>query len=160
SPPMRTSTARWTAMCAAARPMSGSAPRSMRPRVSSPEGGRGMYTTMHDRRPAVPSRRQFLKTTAAAAGALVVATYIDFGRKAQAATMQDGPMPNAFVRIAPDNSVTVIIKHLDMGQGNTTGLATIVADELDADWAQVRTEFAPANAALYNNLFFGPVQGT
>ena len=68
--------------------------------------------------------------------------------------------PNAFIRIAPDNTVTVMIKHLDMGQGNTTGLATIVADELDADWAQMRTEFAPANAELYNNLLFGPVQGT
>ena len=69
-------------------------------------------------------------------------------------------MPNAFVRIAPDNTVTVLIKHLDMGQGNTTGLTTIVAEELDADWAQMRAEFAPADAKLYNNLFFGPVQGT
>jgi isoquinoline 1-oxidoreductase beta subunit len=100
-----------------------------------------------------------LQSSAIAAGALVVGTHVNFG-KAFAATAKDGPMPNAFVRITPDNTVTVIIKHLDMGQGNTTGLATIVADELDADWAQVRTEFAPANAELYNNLLFGPVQGT
>jgi isoquinoline 1-oxidoreductase beta subunit len=53
-----------------------------------------------------------------------------------------------------------MIKHLDMGQGNTTGLATILADELDADWATVRTAFAPADAALYNNMLMGPVQGT
>ncbi|WP_163574870.1 molybdopterin cofactor-binding domain-containing protein, partial [Klebsiella pneumoniae] len=44
--------------------------------------------------------------------------------------------PNAFVRIAADDTVTVIVKHLDMGQGNTTGLATILADELDADWSR------------------------
>ena len=56
--------------------------------------------------------------------------------------------------------MTVTIKHLDMGQGNTTGLATIVADELDADWSQIRTAFAPANADLYNNLLMGPIQGT
>ncbi|WP_204313094.1 hypothetical protein, partial [Stenotrophomonas maltophilia] len=56
--------------------------------------------------------------------------------------------------------MTVIVKHLDMGQGNTTGLATILADELDADWSRVRTEFAPADAKLYGNLLMGPVQGT
>src|SRR6202023_4187429 len=75
-------------------------------------------------------------------------------------TVQDAPMPNAFIRIAPDNTVTVLVKHLDKGQGVTTGLTTIVADELDADWAQMRAEFAPANAALYNNLLFGSIQAT
>ncbi len=64
------------------------------------------------------------------------------------------------MRIAADDTVTVVIKHLDMGQGNTTGLATIVAEELDADWAQMRATFAPADASLYNNLAFGPIQGT
>src|SRR5919199_1571426 len=68
--------------------------------------------------------------------------------------------PNAFVRVAPDNTVTVLAKHLEMGQGSYTGLATIVAEELDADWSQVRVESAPADAKLYNNLAFGPVQGT
>lgn len=110
---------------------------------------------------AEASRRQFLKGSAATAGALVVGTFVDFGAgSGMAATMQDGPMPNAFVRIAPDNTVTVLIKHLDKGQGVATGLTTIVADELDADWAQMRAEFAPSNAALYNNLLFGPIQAT
>ena len=46
-----------------------------------------------------------------------------------------GPLaPNAFVRVGTDNLVTVICKHHEMGQGNTTGLASLVADELDADW--------------------------
>src|SRR5262249_16856757 len=45
-------------------------------------------------------------------------------------------------------------------QGVATGLTTIVAEELDADWAQMRSAFAPADPALYNNLFFGPFQAT
>lgn len=68
--------------------------------------------------------------------------------------------PNAFLRIAEDNSVTVISKHLEMGQGTYTGLATIVAEELDADWSKVRVESAPADAKRYNNLSWGPMQGT
>jgi len=68
--------------------------------------------------------------------------------------------PNAFLRIGADNTVTVISKHLEMGQGTYTGLATIVAEELDADWKTVRVEGAPADARRYSNLFFGPAQGT
>jgi isoquinoline 1-oxidoreductase beta subunit len=111
------------------------------------------------------SRRAFLAGAAASAGALVIGASIGFPRFAALAagprSAAAGPArPNAFIRIAPDNSVTVIIKHLDMGQGTTTGLATIVADELDADWAQIRTEFAPAHAELYSNAFMGAIQGT
>ncbi|ODV04029.1 MAG: twin-arginine translocation pathway signal protein [Thiobacillus sp. SCN 63-57] len=68
--------------------------------------------------------------------------------------------PNAFLRIGTDNTVTVLSKHLEMGQGTYTGLATILADELDADWNRVRVEGAPADAKRYNNLFWGPAQGT
>ena len=68
--------------------------------------------------------------------------------------------PNAFLRIGTDNTVTVLSKHLEMGQGTYTGLATILADELDADWNTVRVEGAPADAKRYNNLFWGPAQGT
>lgn len=107
----------------------------------------------------VPSRRQFL-LSAAAAGVLIVAARPEFIELAEAATPNDPPAPNDFIKIAADNSVTVVVKHLDKGQGVTTGLATIVADELDADWAQIRTEFAPADAARYNNLLFGKIQGT
>jgi isoquinoline 1-oxidoreductase beta subunit len=76
-----------------------------------------------------------------------------------AAQSGDGEL-NAFVSVASDNTVTVTIKHLDKGQGVTTGLTTIVAEELDADWAQVRWEFAPADRNIYNNLGWGAVQGT
>ena len=66
---------------------------------------------------------------------------------------------NAFVRVAPDGIVTVLSKHLEMGQGPYTGLATIVAEELDADWSQMRTAAAPADDKVYANLAFG-LQGT
>jgi isoquinoline 1-oxidoreductase beta subunit len=68
--------------------------------------------------------------------------------------------PNAFVRIGTDNSVTVIAKHVEMGQGSYTGIATVLADELDADWSLVRVESAPADAKRYANLAFGTMQGT
>ena len=72
----------------------------------------------------------------------------------------NGPLaPNQFVRVGTDNLVTVICKHHEMGQGNTTGLASMAADELDADWALVRTEYAPSDAKLYANLAFD-LQGT
>lgn len=68
--------------------------------------------------------------------------------------------PNAFLRIGTDNTVTVLSKHLEMGQGTYTGLATLLAEELDADWKTVRVEGAPADARRYNNLFWGQAQGT
>ena len=72
-----------------------------------------------------------------------------------------GPLaPNPFVRIGTDNLVTVVCKHHEMGQGNLTGLTSLVAEELDADWSQMRSEAAPADATRYNNLAFGPMQGT
>jgi isoquinoline 1-oxidoreductase beta subunit len=67
--------------------------------------------------------------------------------------------PQAFVRIDTDDTVTVFSKHTEMGQGVYTGLATLVAEELDADWDQIRVEGAPANVALYSNLRWG-FQGT
>jgi len=98
------------------------------------------------------SRRGFIKIAAGAG--LVIGLPVEFSRAAV------GPFaPNPFVRVAPDNTVTVIIKHLDKGQGVATGLSSLVAEELDADWSQVRAEFAPADVGKYKNLFFG-IQGT
>lgn len=107
------------------------------------------------------SRRDFLKNTAAVG--LVFGLQLAANKKAAAADVGEvAPgafAPNAFVRIAPDNVVTLVIKHHEMGQGATTGLATILAEELDAELAAVNIEYAPANAALYKNLAFGS-QGT
>jgi isoquinoline 1-oxidoreductase subunit beta len=105
------------------------------------------------------SRRGFLKSAAATAAGLTIGFYWSSPlSRALADTVKDFA-PNAFLRIAPDNSVTVIAKHLEMGQGAYTGLATVVAEELDADWAQIRVESAPADASKYANLAFG-MQGT
>ncbi len=120
-----------------------------------------MITDILPRQSARPTRRDLLKNSAALGGALLIATHIPVPAYAEDAPAAPKfvPMPNAFIRIAPDDTVTVIIKHLDKGQGVTTGLTTIVAEELDADWGQMRAEFAPANTALYANLAFG-MQGT
>jgi len=103
-------------------------------------------------------RRNFLRLSAGAGAGLVIGAHPP-ALPAQAAAATGAGNFTPFLRIAPDNSVTVIVKHLDKGQGIATGLATLVADELDADWAQIKPEFAPANTEVYKNLFLG-VQGT
>ena len=121
-------------------------------------------TTDLDLKDAVrPSRRTFLKAAGAfaAVGLTIGFEWAGTGRRALAATMPDATFaPNAFLRVAPDNSVTVIAKHVEMGQGAYTGIATIVAEELDANWQDVRVESAPADAKRYANLAFGTIQGT
>lgn len=105
------------------------------------------------------SRRTFLKLSG---GGLVLGLAsvplvgLNNPSSAQAATGALAADP--FVKISADNTVTVIIKHLDMGQGAATGLATLVAEELDAGWAQIRTEFAGSDPIKYKNLEFG-IQG-
>jgi isoquinoline 1-oxidoreductase subunit beta len=106
------------------------------------------------------SRRAFLKTAAATAAGLTIGFHWSGPLSRALADTSKDFAPNAFLRIAPNNSVTVIAKHLEMGQGTYTGLATIVAEELDADWAQIRVESAPADASKYANLAFGTIQGT
>ena len=113
--------------------------------------------------PTSPTRRDFLKSSAATAAALTIGFEwtLSTRRAVAAATSASAPFaPNAFLRIGADNSITVIAKHLEMGQGSYTGIATIVAEELDADWARVRVESAPADAKRYANLVFGTIQGT
>ncbi len=65
---------------------------------------------------------------------------------------------NTFVKIGPDGTVTVVVKHFEMGQGTSTGLTTLVAEELNVAWDQVAVEFSPSNKN-YINLAFGG-QGT
>ena len=101
------------------------------------------------------TRRRLLQSAALAGATLVVGFRLG-GRPADAA---EGLPPDAFVRIAPDNTVTIIGKHIEFGQGSSTGLAAILAEELDADWSQIRVEAAPADTARYKNLLLG-VQGT
>ncbi|HSM06358.1 MAG TPA: xanthine dehydrogenase family protein molybdopterin-binding subunit [Longimicrobiales bacterium] len=103
------------------------------------------------------TRRNFVKITALAGGGLLVGVYGcgDGGSDLPAGTFE----PNALLRVDPDGTVTVISKHLEMGQGAYTGLATLVAEEMDADWSRVRVVAAPADPERYANLLFG-IQGT
>jgi isoquinoline 1-oxidoreductase beta subunit len=102
------------------------------------------------------SRRGFLKAGAAASGGLVLGFMLPAGgRLARAA--EGKPIvyaPNAFLRVAPDNSVTVLVNRLEFGQGVHTSLPMVIADELDADWSQMRAELAPAGEP-YKDPAFG-----
>ncbi len=103
------------------------------------------------------SRRDFLKTSAAAGGGLLISLYLPNLAKAadNFPAAPAGPYkPNAFVRIGTDDIVTVIINKAEMGQGPYTSLSMLVAEELDADWSKVRYESAPVDAA-YNHPVFG-----
>jgi len=102
------------------------------------------------------SRRRFLQAGAAAAGGLVIGFHLPArGRGARAAAEA---VVNAWLRIAPDDSVTILVAHSEMGQGVYTSLPMIVAEELEADWNKVRAEMAPADPE-YRNRMFG-VQAT
>ena len=130
---------------------------------------------MYRNRIEAVTRRTFLKVVGSAGAGLTLAIG-SLPLDAPAAAAKPGPAaagaagsavptgpefaPNAFLRIARDSSVTVIVKHVEVGQGTYTGLPTLVAEELDAAWSRVRVEGAPADAKRYNNLRWGPMQGT
>jgi isoquinoline 1-oxidoreductase beta subunit len=100
------------------------------------------------------TRRAFLQTGAAAGGALLVGFHIS-GVTAAANTSRGAPFaPNAFIRIDRQGTVTLVMPQVEMGQGIYTGIAMILAEELDARWEQVRLEHAPPNEALYGNPIF------
>jgi isoquinoline 1-oxidoreductase subunit beta len=105
------------------------------------------------------TRRQFLHLTTLAGTGLTLGIVLPGCAKTGGGGSPEGASAAAlsmpFVRIAPDNTVTVISKHLEAGQGVWTGLPAIVAEELDASWDQMRVESAPAEVPLYGNLAFG-----
>ncbi|OZG71593.1 twin-arginine translocation pathway signal protein [Hahella sp. CCB-MM4] len=114
------------------------------------------------------SRRAFIRKTTHGGAGLTLALTLP----SVAGASESGPgktvgnaaadefSPNAFVRVSPDNTVTIISKHIEMGQGTYTGLATLLTEELDADWSQVKVEGSEADPKRYNNLLWGPFQGT
>src|ERR1700693_2801397 len=109
--------------------------------------------------PTALSRRSALK----AGAGLALAIYLAPGGRSFAQTTPAAASvniaPNTFLIIGADSTVTVLCKHIEFGQGPFTGMATLVAEELDADWSQMRADHAPSNPVLYKNLLFG-VQGT
>ncbi|MEL6617816.1 MAG: xanthine dehydrogenase family protein molybdopterin-binding subunit [Pseudomonadota bacterium] len=101
------------------------------------------------------SRRGFLKA-AAATGAVLMVGITPKG----AVAAGQSAMLNPFVRIGADGTVTAIVKHFEKGQGPATGLSTLIAEEIGLRMDQIDYDFAPSNPEVYNNLLFGPFQGT
>ena len=102
------------------------------------------------------NRRGFIATATAAAAVL----YVGIRPNGALAASGDATALNPFVRIDADGHVTAIIKHFEMGQGPSTGLTTLIAEELGVTMDQIGFEFAPSDPQVYNNLAFGPMQGT
>jgi len=95
-------------------------------------------------------RRSFLKTSAASAAGLLLGFTLPEKNKLNAQfPAQPIFKPSSFIHIGKDESVTFISPKSEMGQGSTTALAQIVADELDVDWSKVRLELAPVRPDLY-----------
>ncbi|HSC46155.1 MAG TPA: molybdopterin cofactor-binding domain-containing protein, partial [Candidatus Acidoferrum sp.] len=103
------------------------------------------------------ARRDFLKSSATAFTGLCIAAYVPelaAGVHEQAPAGSGVFAPNAFVRIAPDETVTIIANHSEMGQGIYTSLSMLLNEELQADWSKIKVEAAPVDPA-YNHTVFG-----
>jgi len=100
------------------------------------------------------SRRSFLKAGAVAGTGLVLGFFLPTGGRFARAQQPAASQPNAFLHIAPDNSVTVQVNRLEFGQGVHTALPMVLCEELDADWSQMRGALAPANDQ-YKDPAFG-----
>jgi len=103
------------------------------------------------------NRREFLETAGAAGAGLVVSFHLPLGPRFRPTTA-DPFTPNAWIRINPDDSVLIVVDRSEMGQGVTTSLPMLLAEELEADWAKIKIEFAPADKAYINPMF--GMQGT
>ncbi len=105
------------------------------------------------------SRRGFLKTSAVLGGGLVLSFHIpQDAQAAEAGTAPAAPTApevNAWVVVRPDDSVVIRIARSEMGQGTLTGLAQLVAEELDCDWARVTTEYPTPGQSLKRNRVWG-----
>ena len=100
------------------------------------------------------NRRELLRNTVASTAGLLVAFQVPRVLRAAPAAAPPLPPANAFLRIGTDDSVTVLLAHSEMGQGIWTGLAMLIAEELECDWSKVHSEHAPA-APIYAHPAFG-----
>lgn len=100
------------------------------------------------------SRRHFLQTSAAAAGALVIGFHLPTGgRAAQAQDTAGAELVNAWLRIDPDNTITIRVASSEMGQGVYTSMPMLIAEELAVDWQQIQGEMAPVGPQFANQIF-------
>jgi isoquinoline 1-oxidoreductase beta subunit len=103
----------------------------------------------------VVSRRDFLKTGAASGAGLVIAVQLQGCAKPPPPVSTAPFAPSAWVRVQEDGTVLIEVDRSEMGQGVSTALPMLVAEELEADWSTVRYEAAPANPAYANKLARG-----
>ena len=102
------------------------------------------------------TRREFVRAGLAAGAGLTLAVSMGgCAGEAPPSTESASFAPDAWIRIGADDTVTVMVDRSEMGQGVSTALPMLVAEELDADWSTVRYQFAPANEAYYNPLIGG-----
>jgi isoquinoline 1-oxidoreductase beta subunit len=104
---------------------------------------------------ALIDRRFFLRVTALAGGGLTLALYFQPGAAAQTRPPSRSSVLNAFVRIAPDGTVTIMAKNPEIGQGVKTMLPMLIAEELDVDWQNVTVEQADFDPSTYSMQFAG-----
>ena len=100
----------------------------------------------------IASRRNFLKIGAALGGGLIIGLRVPGNARAEAAGAADTAgqfAPNAFVRIAPDNTITLIMSHTEVGQGVYTSASMLIAEELEVGLDQITPMHAPPDNALY-----------
>jgi len=105
-----------------------------------------------------PSRRGFLMGAAAVGAGLTIGIMSTGARAAGGPAAAAGPAPNpfdAYVHIGTDDSITVRVAHMDMGQGVYHGVATLVMEELGGDWARLTATGAAGNPKLYGNMMMG-----
>ena len=102
-----------------------------------------------------PSRRDFLKTGAAAGGGLLLGVVLPEALAMTGAAAAKTSMPNAWVKIGSDNTVTILSARSEMGQGVHTALPALVAEELEVDLSKVKVETAPAGDAYINTQLGG-----
>jgi isoquinoline 1-oxidoreductase beta subunit len=102
-----------------------------------------------------PSRRGFLKSGAASAGALVIGTWLPGLSAAAGAATGQALAPNAYVRVGSDGLVTIVVSFAEMGQGIHTAVPMLIAEELDVGLDQVRLEQAPADEKRYGHPLYG-----
>ena len=99
-------------------------------------------------------RRTFLIGTAAIAGGVAFGTWYvktPYDNPLEGKTAEGESTFNPFVKITKDNQVTIIVPRAEMGQGVTTSLAALVAEELDVDMETIRVEHGPPSPAYYNS---------
>jgi isoquinoline 1-oxidoreductase beta subunit len=106
-----------------------------------------------------PARRDFLQSSAAVSGGFVLGMYLP-GSTAIAKAAPASYMPNAWVRIGDDNSITLISARSEMGQGVYTSGPMLIAEELNVDLTKVTVHIAPPNAKVYGNVMLGGAQLT